>query len=257
MRAQTSGAVKPPSEWPTTPRRSPTAPTTASVCSSQPADSSSLGRSTATASCPRSRNAGATRCQSHALPPPPWMSANVATAATLPEVPRVTLPARVWSVHGARGRLARLGRDEPLDEVERGFRDLLPAVVDGQRVATVGHLLDLGDARVALLPFVGGAGDRPRNRVVLLSVEDQQRAPIGVLRVDLRLGPGVEVGVGHLGQGNTRPGHVVSVVKALRLVVIEGVCPAVFELVEGERDGATSIPRVQQERSRCLERGEG
>ena len=35
---------------------------------------------------------------------------------------------------------ARLGRDEPLDEVERGLRDLLPAVVDGQRVAAVGHL---------------------------------------------------------------------------------------------------------------------
>jgi hypothetical protein len=37
--------------------------------------------------------------------------------------------------------LARLGRDEPLDEVERGLRGLLPAVVDGQRVAAVGHLL--------------------------------------------------------------------------------------------------------------------
>jgi len=103
------------------------------------------------------------------------------------------------------GRLARLGRDEPLDEVERGLGDLLPAVVDGQRVAAVGHLLDLGDARVALLPLVGRVGDRPGNRVVLLPVEDQQRAPIGVLRVDLRLGPGVEVGVGHLGQGDPRP----------------------------------------------------
>src|SRR5215216_5275977 len=56
--------------------------------------------------------------------------------------------------------LARLGRDEPLDELERGLRDLLPAVVDGQRVAAVGHLLDLGDARVAFLPLVGGVGDR-------------------------------------------------------------------------------------------------
>ena len=80
-----------------------------------------------------------------------------------------------------RGRLARRGRDEPLDEVECGLRDLLPAVVDGQRVAAVGHLLDLGDARVALLPLVGGVGDRPGNRVVLPPVEDQQRAPIGVV----------------------------------------------------------------------------
>src|SRR5215218_964575 len=75
--------------------------------------------------------------------------------------------------------LARLGRDEPLDELERGLRDLLPAVVDGQRVAAVGHLLDLRDARVAFLPLVGGVGDRPGNRVVLLPVEDQQRAPSG------------------------------------------------------------------------------
>jgi hypothetical protein len=29
-----------------------------------------------------------------------------------------------------RGRLARLGRDEALDEIERGLRHLLPAVVD-------------------------------------------------------------------------------------------------------------------------------
>jgi hypothetical protein len=89
MRTHASGAVKPASEWPTTttPRRSPIAWTTASAYSSQPADSSSHGRSTATASCPCARSAGATRGQSHALPPPPWMSANVATAATLSEVP--------------------------------------------------------------------------------------------------------------------------------------------------------------------------
>jgi hypothetical protein len=33
-------------------------------------------------SCPRSRSSGATRCQSQALPPPPWMSATVATVRT-------------------------------------------------------------------------------------------------------------------------------------------------------------------------------
>ena len=80
-RTQTSGAVKRPrGSGPRRPgrcgnrrhrrrrRRNPT-----------PADSSSLGRSTATACCPRSRSSGTTRCQSHALPPPPWISANVAT----------------------------------------------------------------------------------------------------------------------------------------------------------------------------------
>jgi hypothetical protein len=38
-----------------------------------------------------------------------------------------------------RAALARLGRDEPLDEVERGLRDLLPAVVDGQAVRRSGE----------------------------------------------------------------------------------------------------------------------
>src|SRR5262245_37673739 len=48
---------------------------------------------------------------------------------------------------------------EPLDELECRLGDLLPAVVDRQRVATVGQLLDLGHARVAPLPLVGGVGD--------------------------------------------------------------------------------------------------
>src|SRR4051794_7939026 len=80
MRAQTSGAVKPPSEWPTTmtSSRPATASTTTRTYASQSADFSLLGRSTATASWPRSRSSGTTRCQSQALPPPPWISANVA-----------------------------------------------------------------------------------------------------------------------------------------------------------------------------------
>jgi hypothetical protein len=78
-RAQRSGAVKPPSECPTTTRslRSPTAWTTVSAYSHRPAESSSLGRSTAMGSWPCSRSSDETRCQSHAVPPPPWMSANV------------------------------------------------------------------------------------------------------------------------------------------------------------------------------------
>ena len=79
--AVTRGAVKPPSECPTTTRSlwSPTAWTTVPAYCIQPAEASSQGRSTAIASCPCSRSGGATRCQSHELPPPPWMSANVAT----------------------------------------------------------------------------------------------------------------------------------------------------------------------------------
>src|SRR5918998_316575 len=63
-----------------TSRRPATASSTAPAYAHQSADSSSHGRSTATGSCPRSRSSVATRCQSHALPPPPWTSANVAIA---------------------------------------------------------------------------------------------------------------------------------------------------------------------------------
>jgi hypothetical protein len=89
--------------------------------------------------------------------------------------------------------------------------------------------------------------------VILLSVQDQQRAPIGALSVDLRLGPGVEVGVAHLDQGDPRPGHVVGVVETLRLVLVEGVSPAVLELVEGERDGAAARARIDEERAHPFE----
>ena len=46
--------------------------------------------------------------------------------------------------------------------------------------------------RFALLPLVGGVGDRPRNRVVF-SPSRIGGAPIRVVRVDLRLGPRVRL----------------------------------------------------------------
>jgi hypothetical protein len=51
--------------------------TTVSAYSHQPAEASSLGRSTATGSWPCSRSSDETRCQSHEVPAPPSMSANV------------------------------------------------------------------------------------------------------------------------------------------------------------------------------------
>ena len=47
--------------------------------------------------------------------------------------------------------------DESPQEVQHGFGDLAPAVVDCERVAPVGELDELGEARV---PAVGE--DRPR-----------------------------------------------------------------------------------------------
>src|SRR5580700_6628972 len=49
------------------------AATTASAYSGSPADSSAPGRSTATASWPRARSSGTTRCQYQAAPPAPGM----------------------------------------------------------------------------------------------------------------------------------------------------------------------------------------
>jgi hypothetical protein len=60
-------------------------------------------------------------------------------------------------------------------------------------VSPTGDLDDLGHALIALLLLVRGVGDRPRNDVVELSIQDQQRSPFRVLRVDLVFGPRVEV----------------------------------------------------------------
>jgi hypothetical protein len=45
---------------------------------------------------------------------------------------------------------------EAADEGERGLRDFGPAVVDGQGVAAVRYLGELGDAGVVLLSLVLG-----------------------------------------------------------------------------------------------------
>src|SRR6516165_9995438 len=83
------------------------------------------------------------------------------------------------------------GGHEPVDEVECRLGDLAPAMVDREGVAPVGNLHDLGHGGVAPLPLVGGVRDRPRHRVVLRAIDDQQRTAVGAGRVDLRLRPRV------------------------------------------------------------------
>ena len=87
---------------------------------------------------------------------------------------------------------------EPLDEVECDLGHLAPAMVDRERVASVRDLDDLRDSRIVLLPLVRRVRDRPGHGVVLLAIDDQQRTPVGVLGVDLGLGPRVEVRIAHL-----------------------------------------------------------
>src|SRR5262245_6191737 len=82
---------------------------------------------------------------------------------------------------------------EPLDELERLLGDLPPAGVDRQRVPAALHLHDLGHALVALLLLVGRVRDRPGDRLIRVGRDDQHRTALRVRRVDLRLGPRIEV----------------------------------------------------------------
>ena len=59
--------------------------------------------------------------------------------------------------------------NEPFDERQRGRCDLLPTVIDRQRVSAIRHLDELGYAGVALLDLIRRLGDRARNRVVFLT----------------------------------------------------------------------------------------
>lgn len=93
-----------------------------------------------------------------------------------------------------------------LDEGQGDVGDFAPAVVDGQGVTAAGDLDDLGDAGVALLALVGRVGDGPRDRVVLLAVGDQQRPAAGVLGVDSRLSPRVELAVAAWNSWTPEPG---------------------------------------------------
>jgi hypothetical protein len=87
-----------------------------------------------------------------------------------------------------------LDLDEALDKSESRVRDLAPATIDDERVPAVRHLNDLSHALVPLLLPVAGVGDGPRNRVVSLTRNDQQRSPLRILGVDLRLRSWVDVG---------------------------------------------------------------
>src|SRR5260370_28622403 len=90
-----------------------------------------------------------------------------------------------------------------LDECERRVGHLAPARVNDQGVPAVRKLHDFRHARVAFLLLVGSFSNRQRDGVVLYAFDDQKRAALGILGVDLGLGPGVEVLAGSL--ENTLP----------------------------------------------------
>src|SRR5947209_13251402 len=84
--------------------------------------------------------------------------------------------------------------DEPLDEAEGRVRHLFPAGVDCEGMAAVRDLGDLGNSGVVALLLERRVDDRPGNRMVLLTGDQQHRPPLGILGIDLVLRPRVEVG---------------------------------------------------------------
>src|SRR5882724_3003644 len=137
---------------------------------------------------------------------------------------------------------------EPPDERQRLVGDLPPTAVDDQAVAPVRHLDDLGDTFVLLLLLVRGVRDRERSRIVLLPCDEQERSTIEVLRIDLRLRPGIEVRSRRLEE--RRPGRRdrEGLVELVRLLFADGVRKAVAELLVGERHRPPVVGRVGEHR---------
>src|SRR5919106_402762 len=156
-RSQTSGAVKPPNDWPTTTRsvRSPTASSTVCAYSESPAESSSHGRSGATTSWPRSRSAASTRCQYQPTSPAPWIKTYVAI---------VSLSSRTGSPHGSPAIWgASSAHGERLVKAEE-----VPRIVPG---------LDIKQA-VPVLPVVGSGP------IIEIRVGEVREHPPGAPRMD-------------------------------------------------------------------------
>src|SRR5258708_19456218 len=68
-----------------------------------------------------------------------------------------------------------------LDEGQGCFGYVLPAAVEDQGVAAVGDLLDVSGGAIALLLFVGGAGDPVPGELVLPPRDSLHSPPFTVL----------------------------------------------------------------------------
>src|SRR2546422_6413841 len=75
------------------------------------------------------------------------------------------------------------------DELLCDVRDVLPPVVDDQRVAAVGDDRDLGDRVVLGLQFEGCLLDRRWSGRIVVPGDDQHGPSVGALVVGVRLGP--------------------------------------------------------------------
>ena len=88
----------------------------------------------------------------------------------------------------------------------------------------------------------------------LAIAHDQEWSAVGVLRVDLHLGPRVEVGERRLEQRHAGTGHGVFVVQPARFVLVDHVGEGEPELVVREPYRSPVVGRILQHRTGCLER---
>ena len=89
-----------------------------------------------------------------------------------------------------------------LEPLEHRFGDLVPTIVDGERVAAGLELLEFGDSGGIPVLLERGPGDDIGHGVVGGSGDEQQRSARGVRGVDLGLRMQHEVGCGGLEQGS-------------------------------------------------------
>src|SRR6266702_8830101 len=120
----------------------------------------------------------------------------------------------------------------------------------------VGYFMDLSHAGILLLLLVGGMRNSPRDGVVVLAGDDQQRPTLGILRVDLGFRPRVEIGGGRLEERHTGAGHRVHLVQLVSFALVYGVGEGETELLVGKRDGAGVVEGIAQDRRRRLQRRE-
>src|ERR1700753_1457289 len=111
---------------------------------------------------------------------------------------------------------------------------------------TIRYLSDLGHTGILLLLLVGGMRDCPRDSVVMLARDDQQRSTLRILRIDLSFRPWVEIGTSRLEDRRTGTRNRILLVQLVSFALFYNVGKGKTELLVGKRDSACVVERVTQ-----------